>query len=319
MTATRCWIITEGAIGMESQCRGLAEALGLEPVVKRVNPRLPWLMLPSGCWPAPLASLGPGSDPIAPPWPELVISCGRKGVPFALAIKRRSPRTVIVHIQDPQMRSTAFDLVAAPRHDRVKGPNVIETRGALHPVSPARLAAAAAHFRARFAHLKRPLVAVLIGGSNGRKRLGPEEMASIADRLAEMARRYDAGLVVTSSRRTGEANIAVLRAHLAGTGAEIWDGTGENPYFGMLALADHIVVTSDSVSMATEACGTGKPVYIVELPGRAGRHGRFHDELDTEGIARAFEGRLETWTYEPVYDAARVADAVRRLLDARRP
>ena len=122
------------------------------------------------------------------------------------------------------MRTTAFDLVAVPRHDRVKGSELIETRGALHPASPEKLKAAANEFRARFAHLKRPLVAVLIGGSNGRYRLETEEMACIADGLAELAQRYDAGLVVTPSRRTGDANLAVLRAHLAGTGAEIWDG-----------------------------------------------------------------------------------------------
>jgi hypothetical protein len=161
------------------------------------------------------------------------------------------------------------------------------------------------------------LVAVLIGGSNGRYRLESEEMTRIADSLAELAKKYNAGIFATPSRRTGEANLAVLRARLAGTGAEIWDGTGANPYFGMLALADHILVTVDSISMVTEACGTGKPVYVIDLPGNARRHGRFHDELGGEGITRPFEGRLEHWSYEPVYDAGRVATAVRRLLEAR--
>jgi uncharacterized protein len=316
MTATRCWIITEGAVGMENQCRGLAEALGLDAVYKRVNPRWPWLMIPSGAWPVPFLSLGPDSDKMTPPWPDLVISCGRKGIPFALAIKRLSPASVIVHIQDPLMRTTAFDLVAAPRHDRVKGPNVIETRGALHAASPAKLAEAATRFRPHFAHLKRPLVAVLVGGSNRGYRLGSEEMARIADRLAELARRHNAGLAVTPSRRTGAANVAILKQRLAGVGAEIWDGTGENPYFGMLALADHILVTADSISMVTEACATGKPVHIIDLPGRARRHGRFLDDLADAGITRPFDGTLESWSYEPIYDSGRVAAAVQRLLDA---
>jgi mitochondrial fission protein ELM1 len=315
MSKPSCWIITEGAAGMESQCRGLAEALGLEPVYKRVNPRLPWLMLPANHWPCPFRSLGRDSDRLAPPWPDIVIACGRKSVPFTLAIKRASRgATFTVYIQDPQIDTTAFDLVAAPHHDRVKGPNVIQTRGALHPVSQAKLAAAAEHFRSYFPPLPRPQVAVLVGGPNRRYRLAPEDMAGIADALAALARRYGAGLLVTPSRRTGKDNEAVLRRHLEGVPAFIWDGTGENPYLGMLALADYILVTADSVSMVTEACATGKPVYVIELMGRSRRHGRFHDDLSTDGITRPFTGTLETWSYEPIYDAARVADEVRRLL-----
>lgn len=317
MTTPSCWIITEGAAGMENQGRGLAEALGLEPVFKRVNPRLLWLILPSSCWPFPFHSLGPGSNHLAPPWPNILISCGRKSVPFSLAIKRRSPQSFSVHIQNPLTDTTAFDLVAAPLHDRVEGPNVVTTRGALHPISQAKLAAAAAHFRNRFAHLPRPLVAVLVGGPNGRYQLTPKEMAEIAARLTELSRRYGAGLVITPSRRTGKDNEAVLHEHLKDVSALIWDHTGENPYLGMLALADYILVTADSVSMVTEACATGKPVYVIALAGRSRRQERFHDDLTIEGITRPFTGTLETWRYEPIYDAERVAAEVRRLLGSR--
>lgn len=317
MVVPSCWIITEGAAGMKNQCRGLAEALGLAPVFKRVNPRLPWLMLPSRFWPFPFLALRPNSDSLAPPWPQLVISCGRKSVPFALAIKRRNPQTFLVHIQNPLTSPAAFDLVAAPFHDRIKGPNVITTRGALHAISQAKLAEAAERFRHHFDHLPRPLVAVLIGGPNGRYLLGPKEMAGIAARLADLSRRYGAGLVITPSRRTGKDNEAVLHRHLKDVPALIWDHGGENPYLGMLALADYILVTADSVSMVTEACATGKPVYVIELTGRSRRQERFHDDLTVDGITRPFTGTLETWHYEPIYDAERVAVEVKRLLGKR--
>jgi uncharacterized protein len=318
MNRLSCWIVTEGAVGMESQCRGLAEALELEPILKRVDPRLPWLILPVSRWPIPFRSLGPGSDRLAPPWPDIVIGCGRKSVPFSLAIKRASEgKTFTVHIQNPLTDSRAFDLVAAPEHDRVKGTNVISTRGALHPVSAGKLAAAAAHFRARFARLSRPYVAVLVGGPNGRNRLDTFDMARIADNLAALARRYGTSLLITPSRRTGAANEAVLRERLKDLPAFIWDGSGENPYLGLLALADYLVVTSDSVSMVTEACATGKPVYVIDVESRSRRHGRFHDDLAADGVTRPFDGTLENWSYEPIYDAGRVADEVRRLLASR--
>ena len=144
-------------------------------------------------------------------------------------------------------------------------------------------------------------------------------MARIADNLAALSRRYGASLLVTPSRRTGAANEAVLHERLKGLSAFIWDGSGENPYLGMLALADYLVVTSDSVSMVTEACATGKPVYVIEVESRSRRHGRFHDDLGAEGVTRPFDGTLENWTYEPIYDAGRVAAAVSRLLEHRHP
>ncbi|HLI11719.1 MAG TPA: mitochondrial fission ELM1 family protein [Alphaproteobacteria bacterium] len=318
MRETTCWIVTEGSIGMENQCRGLAEALALRPAMKRVDPRLPWLLLPADCWPWPFLSLGRGSDRLRPPWPDILITCGRKGVPFALAIKRASGgRTFAIHIQDPLIDPAKLDLVAVPSHDRIRGPNVIVTRGAIHPVTPAKLAAAAAHFRPAFAALPRPLVAVLIGGPNGRYRLEPADMTAIAERLAALARGTGAGLCVTTSRRTGRENERVLRERLAGVPAVIWTGEGENPYLGMLALADHVLVTADSVSMVTEACATGKPVYIIELAGGSRRFRLFHDEMRAAGMTRPFAGRLESASYEPCFEAERVAAEVRRRLAQR--
>jgi mitochondrial fission protein ELM1 len=318
MANPTCWIITEGAAGMENQCRGLAEALGLVAVMKRVKPRLPWLLLPADRWPFPLLALGRGSDPLDPPWPDVLVSCGRKSVAYSLAIKRASGgRTFTVHIQDPLMDSTAFDLVAAPRHDRVAGANVVVTRGALHAVTPEKLALAAERFRPLLAALPRPRVAVLVGGPNGRYRFTADDMVGIAGRLAELARSTGAGLAVTPSRRTSEQLLRVLRERLGSAGAFIWDGAGENPYFGMLALADYFLVTADSVSMVSEACATGKPVYVIELEGGSRRHRRFHEDMRSQGLVRPFAGKLESWSYEPLLDAERVAAVARRLLGTR--
>ena len=96
----------------------------------------------------------------------------------------------------------------------------------------------------------------------------------------------------------------------------LWDGTGENPYMGYLALADAIVVTEDSVNMASEAAGTGKPVYIARLTGGSRKFTRFHEGLREAGITRPFTGAFETWRYTPPDDMARAAARVRALLGA---
>lgn len=312
----RCWVLTDGKAGMESQCLGLAEALGLSPEIKRVVPRFPWSVLPPRLWLRPLAAPGAAGDRLAPPWPDLLIATGRQTVALALAIKRASPATVTVQIQNPTVDPARFDVVVAPAHDRLAGANVVSTLGALHRVTPERLAEAAGRFRARYAALPRPLVAVLIGGSNRQYRLTRRAAAQLADGLARMARDHGAGLVITPSRRTDAAALGLISARLSGLSVDLWDGTGDNPYFGMLALADAFVVTGDSVNMVSEACATGKPVYVFDLDGGSAKFARFHAAMRAFGATRPFSGTLERWTYPPLDDVARAAEAVRRRLAA---
>lgn len=93
---------------------------------------------------------------------------------------RRASRgkTFAVHIQDPQIPPRLLDLVVVPQHDKLRGPNVITTRGALHMVTPAKLADAAARMGPAYGHLPHPRIAVLIGGTNKLFRMTPVIMAT---------------------------------------------------------------------------------------------------------------------------------------------
>ncbi|HJM50401.1 MAG TPA: mitochondrial fission ELM1 family protein [Alphaproteobacteria bacterium] len=308
----RCWVVSDGSAGNENPALGLAQAIGLETEVKRLRPRPPWTWLPGNLWPLPLAALGADSDSLAPPWPDLVISCGRRSVPYSLAIRRAGARCN-VHLQNPRIPLRHFDLVAAPRHDGLSGANVIATLGSLHRLTAALLAAEAARLEAELSHLPRPLVAVLVGGTNTCYRLTAAATNELAAGLGALGRQ-GAGLLVTTSRRTGAANEAVLRQALEGQPAVIWDGRQPNPYFAYLGLADAIVVTADSVNMVSEAASTGKPVHVFELEGGNHKFRAFHDMMRQGGITRPFRGQLENWRYDPPDDTARVAAEVRRIL-----
>lgn len=318
---TTCWILTDGKQGMENQCLGLAEAMGLPPVVKRIAIRQPWRdLLPYfrlGIRYAP----GPAGDPVDPPWPDLAISCGRQGLGAALALRRRSEgRSFIVHIQDPVISPRHFDLVVAPAHDGIQGPNVLTTIGSLHRVKPERLREDALRHADRLAFLPHPRAAVLIGGRSRAYRMSADDMETIAGQLARLAGDQGAGLMITTSRRTGPECEAILRERLSGLPAEIWDGTGENPYFAYLGLADAILVTPDSVNMVCEAASTGKPVHVIELPGGNEKFRRFHRNMVEAGITRPFMGRIESWTYPPLRETERIAEEVwRRLAEHRQP
>jgi mitochondrial fission protein ELM1 len=296
---------------MENQCRGLAEALKLDPVLKRVRAKFPWKYLPVQLWWRPLTVATKGNFVL--PWPDILISCGRRSVAAAMAVRRMSAgKTFTIHIQDPHVAPCHFDIVVVPQHDDLRGDNVLVTRGALHRVTAERLEEAACYLSPELAHLPRPLVAVLVGGSNQRQMLSSAMVADLSDKLAALCRGYGASLAITPSRRTGANNEKMLRQRLQDLPTVIWDGRGANPYFGYLGLADAIVVTSDSVSMVSEACATGKPVYVYPLGDEGTRLRRFHQRLCQAGITRPFTGNLEQWSYPPLDDTLQVAATIRQ-------
>lgn len=316
-TTAGCWVLTEGIAGTENQCLGLAEAMGETPEVKRAVPAAPWRHLPPAWLTPPLHALRPGSDTLEPPWPSLLIAGGRKALGLALRL-RREAGCFTVCVQNPRAAPERFDLVVAPRHDGLSGANVVETRTALHRVTPARLAAAGQQFAPDLESLPRPLVAVLVGGASRRHRFAPSDGAALGRALAAMAADAGAGLAITASRRTPPASMAALTESLGETPARIWRGGGGNPYFGYLALADAIVVTGDSVSMTSEACATGKPVHVVPMRGRSSKRiDRFFRGLEQDGLVAPFTGRIEDWAPRPPLDeTARAAAIVRARYEA---
>src|SRR5262249_12425995 len=136
----------------------------------------------------------------------------------------------------------------------------------------------------------------------------------LAGELAAMIRTDGVGVAVTPSRRTDPAVTRALTETLVPLGGYVWDGSGDNPYFGMLALADAIVVTMDSVSMMSEAVATTAPVLLAKLPGRSRRNRLFVEGLLRDGRVREFAGRLELWPVAPLDDTpAAAAEMCRRL------
>lgn len=316
---TTCWVVTDGKAGMENQCLGLAEALGLKPVVKRIKLRAPWKQLSPFLRRGLAYAHSKKGDELAPPWPDILIATGRASIPASLYVRRASRAmggkgTFTVQLQNPVIDTSRFDLVVVPRHDGMTAKNVMSTRGALHRVSADRLKREAEKFAPKVSHLPQPRVAILIGGSNAVYHLTPREMRPLAEQLAALPGMMGGSLMVTPSRRTGEENLAILQNALKEKPAYVWNGEGDNPYYGMLALADYIIATCDSVNMVSEACTTGKPVYVIDLPGGSDKFRRFHQSLRDDGLARAFQGKLEAYSYPPLNDMQLVADRIKEMM-----
>src|SRR5689334_8212671 len=175
------WVLHDGKAGMASQALGLAEATGFSFIEKRLDVRFPWTCLPPRLWVLPLAATRATNATLLPPWPDLIIGCGRNAAMPALAIRRASGgRTLAAQIQNPGVGRGEFDLLVVPEHDRLRGPKVVVTLGAVHRATRARMAAERGRFPALTA-LRRPILSVLIGGANKAYRLSLRRLGEIAD------------------------------------------------------------------------------------------------------------------------------------------
>jgi hypothetical protein len=318
------WCLTDGRAGNRAQALGLAEALARRGpwriAERRVVPRPGPARLPARVWhllsrllPAwPAAGLAEGAEALRPPWPDLLIGAGRRAAPVVAALGRRQGvRTV--QLLDPQMPLGAFDLVVAPEHDRLAGRNMVATLGSVGRLTRARIAEAAAPWRPALAPLPRPRAAVLLGGPSGSARWTAAERARLVRALAGLVEE-GWSLVVTPSRRTEPALLDALERAAPPERLWIWSGAGENPYPGILGLADTVIVTADSVNMTSEAAASGLPVHVFAVEGLAPKLRTFHGAMVARGHTRPFEGAVERWAPVPLSEADRVAAIVEARL-----
>jgi len=267
----RVWLVTGYRAGERAQILALAEALGWPFEIKQLSYRKSEFR----------TSLFRGSDlrgirldrssALAPPWPDLVISAGMRNEPVARWIRRQSGgRTRLVHIGRPWARPEQFDLlVTTPQYRLPAADNIVHNTTTLHRVTAARLAGEADRHRQRYAHLPQPRIGVILGGDSGPYTLGPRTAAHIAGLASTLARQQGGSLLITSSARTSPRALAAFERYLTVPyDLYAWrHGDQGNPYFAILGLSASLVVTADSVSMLSEACATGKPVYMAELGG----------------------------------------------------
>lgn len=302
------WLIHDGAKGNAVQCDGVAAALGLEPRTFVVAPPRPFR------WLAPWGPAAPAPG-FVPPWPDIAFASCRQAVPYLRRLARRGVFTV--YLKNPRINPANFDLVWAPAHDRLSGANVISTVVSPHTLTDEKLFRAAADFTEPFARLPARRLGVVLGGSNGVFTLEKAQIDALAQSLAELASSKGIGFIVTPSRRTGKANITHLKDALRGLDAYVWDLEGPNPYPALLAHCEWILVSCDSVNMVGEATFTGKPVYMLRLPGGSAKFRRFHDSIIATGTVRWFNGTLESRPTARLDATQEIAGAVQAAFEAK--
>jgi mitochondrial fission protein ELM1 len=315
--STQIWAISDGRAGNARQALALASALtaGTAGTVRActLQARAPWRWLaPRGLAGAAHAFGAEFNDALRAP-PAIAIGCGRQAALATRLLRARGTR--VVQILDPRIDPAHWDLVVAPEHDGLSGAHVVSMLGSVHPVDDAWLAEAHTRFAA-FAAFPQPRTALLIGGPSAHARFDRTAFDALAVQLDAAIARDGGSVLATASRRTPGDLRDALKQRYATTPGLAWcgDTDGENPYAGLLAWADRIACTPDSVNMISEACATRVPVHVFDPARVGGRPRRFLDALLARGRIRALDDVLAPFDVEPLRETARVAREIRARL-----
>ena len=245
----RVWVLAGKHPGDNAQLLQVADSLG---------------------WPYEIKPFGTRVRQLSAPWPDLVLSAGKRTASLSRAIRQRSSGfSRLVVLGRPCAPLSQFDLVVTtPQYGLPLRDNVVDLPAPFvtqRQPEPRELAA----WKQRFAHLPRPWIALLVGGTSESYRLDAAAAEQLGLQASAAAKARGGSLLVTTSPRTSEAASDAL---LAAIDVPVWGysfSSGEdNPYRVLLELADAFIVTGESISMLTEASLTGRPVALYPLPVR---------------------------------------------------
>ena len=294
----RIWLLLGDKVGDNRQVERIAEALGEPFEVRRLQFLPRWKDGKPFFVPSLFHVDRDRSDALEAPWPDLVLTIGRRPAMAALWVRRRSGnRTKLVLFGRPKRFFEDFALIVTPAQYRMPDhENVVKLGLPLIRLDETRVEAAAEEWREALAALPRPLTVLLVGGRTKPFRMDAEVARDLLARtVATMPE--GGGLYVSTSRRTPPAVVEALRASLP-EGARLHTfepGAAENPYLGLLGIGDRFVVTGDSVSMLTEIARLGRPLQIYALPEESGPGLRLRGVTEAGGVLGGLTDRLRRW------------------------
>lgn len=294
------WTLLDNRPGHRVQALGLAQALaqqsGMAYHIKELR-FTKWVELPNFMLGSSLRAVTKATrGELVEPFPALAIAAGRRTYPALRWLKKQSPTTRTVQILWPGS-ANELDAVLLPAHDKPHPDLAVRPIvGALHSLSDHGLREAGLRWQDRYAHLPKPWIGVLIGGHTKNSRMHTAEVATILRQAAALTE-GTGSLLITTSRRTPNFP---FEAFIKGLGIEAdlfhWEKGQPNPYQGILALANQLVVTSDSISMLSEACFTGKPVWLAgHAMQESMKHRKFAESLRDAGHACYLSEYQQGW------------------------
>ena len=310
MSKLKALLLTQGMHGMISQVEGLAKALNLDYRHQTIRLKTFWNYIPPKFTPITENILSEKFVCNA----KVIISCGRKSVIPSIALKKKFGKDIFnIHIQDPKVALSNFDLVVCPKHDGLNGENILQTTGAIHYLSAQEIEKNSNYLD--IDKINKKMVAFIIGGPNNYYDFSEKEIDKVFSKTKILFSSDKYKIIVIPSYRTPKkiiekANNVFNHDHL------VIKSVDKKAYLSALSQADYIVVTCDSTSMISEAAVTGKPIYIANMKAKkkSKRFEVFFSQLKEINIIKDLEDKIETWSYNNLDEVNRIAPTIKEKM-----
>ena len=308
MSKLKGLLLTEGLHGMISQVEGLSKALDLEYFHEKIELNNFWKLIPPSLTPVKKYVFKNNIDKEF----DIIISCGRKSVIPSIYLKKNSNKKIInIHIQNPKVSLNNFNYIIAPEHDGISGKNVISSKGALHYLTIEEIEKSRDYLQNK-SNTKKDILTLILGGPTKYYDYSTQNIKSIFSNIKNLTEKNNLHLIVIPSNRTPVETVSLAKSELM-KDTTIIETVDKKAYLSALCLAKYIVVTCDSSSMISEAALTGKPVYVamIETKRNDKRFKEFRKLFENMNILRKLDDKLETWSYEKLDEANRVAELIK--------
>jgi len=308
MSKLKGLLLTEGLHGMISQVEGLAKALNLEYFHEKIELNNFWKLIPPSLTPVKKYVFKNNIDKEF----DIIISCGRKSVVPSIYLKKNSNKKIInIHIQNPKVSLNNFNYIIAPEHDGISGKNVISSKGALHYLTIEEIEKSRDYLQNK-SNTKKDILTLILGGPTKYYNYSTQNIKSIFSNIKNLTEKNNLHLIVIPSNRTPVETVSLAKSELM-KDTTIIETVDKKAYLSALCLAKYIVVTCDSSSMISEAALTGKPVYVamIETKRNDKRFKEFRKLFENMNILRKLDDKLETWSYEKLDEANRIAKLIK--------
>ena len=297
-------LLTEGMHGMISQVEGLAKALDLEFIHEKIEINNFWKLLPPKITPAQNFVF---KNELNHQF-NIVISCGRKSVVPSIYLKKKLKNKIInIHVQDPKVSLSNFDFVVVPEHDKIKGENVLTSKGAIHYLTNDEIDKNENYLKSKLDN-KKKILSFIIGGPNKYYNYDEKVIDEIFLKIKNNFLQKNYQLIAVPSMRTPK-NIIQKALNFFDKDQIIISNVDKKAYLSSLKLADHIVVMCDSTSMISEASITGKPIYVAQMPSikKNKRFKEFYNLFESLNITKNLDNRVENWDYQRLNETKRIS------------
>jgi len=310
MRKLKALLLTEGMHGMISQVEGMAKALNTEYIHETVRLNFPWNLIPPKLTPISNAILKNKiylneNDNV-----DIIISCGRKSVVPSVILKKKNPKIFTIHIQDPKVSLSNFDVIVAPEHDGLNGNNVYSSKGAIHYITKSEIDKTKSYLMKNINNEK--VVSLILGGPNKYYKFDNDQLINIFNMIKSNFVSKGYSVIVIPSMRTPKDSIELAIREMETCG-HVVKGIDKQAYLSAYALANYVVVTCDSTSMISEAATSGKPIFVAHMKPKKNnyRFQKFFRLFREMGIIRDLGEKVETWTYNKHNEAERIGNLIR--------